>query len=254
MLFLSPNPRMLKNTCKIEKTKPLWSAAPINRSWQKAGTWAYLLLPGQRAQWPWLFHLAPFLSLWNTLIQQSQPKCEATSLKNIKYKTLPYSVSNHSIYKFILKKKDRKRYSNSTQFKFFFSSLEVPNGIPETGHFGAMLPSKGLLGRLTVYSCPSYKKIHTWKIWRLCSLEVKWIWNVQVELPHPRQSSTRPSPLSRKFPFLEGIHSIIHAPNSGVFLNSNGLWYLSHSLKAWEMIPFFWVAVNVVDVLLSYRP
>lgn len=31
----------------------------------------------------------------------------ATSLKNIKYKTLPYNISNHSIYKFIffLKKK-----------------------------------------------------------------------------------------------------------------------------------------------------
>lgn len=30
---------------------------------------------------------------------------EQTSLKNIKYKTLPYNISNHSIYKFIFKKK-----------------------------------------------------------------------------------------------------------------------------------------------------
>jgi hypothetical protein len=73
-----------------------------------------------------------------------------TSLKNIKYKTLPYSISNHSIYKFIILKKS-KRYSNSTQFKFFFSSsLKVPNGIPEAGNTGAMLPSKRLLGNITV--------------------------------------------------------------------------------------------------------
>lgn len=55
---------------------------------------------------------------------------EATSLKNIKYKTLPYNISNHSIYKFIFKKKKSRRYSNSTQFKFFFSSLKNPKGVP----------------------------------------------------------------------------------------------------------------------------
>lgn len=55
----------------------------------------------------------------------------ATSLKNIKYKTLPYNISNHSIYKFILKKSGR--YSNSTQFKFSFSSLKNPKGVPGAG-------------------------------------------------------------------------------------------------------------------------
>lgn len=50
----------------------------------------------------------------------------ATSLKIIKYKTLLYNISNHSIYKFIFSKKKSKRYSNSTQFKFFFSSLNFP--------------------------------------------------------------------------------------------------------------------------------
>ena len=48
--------------------------------------------------------------------------CGATGFKNIKYKTLPYRISNHSIYRFIFSKKC-KRYSNSTQFKLFFSSL-----------------------------------------------------------------------------------------------------------------------------------
>lgn len=38
---------------------------------------------------------------------------------------MPYRISNHSIYRFIFSKKC-KRYSNSTQFKFFFSSLNFP--------------------------------------------------------------------------------------------------------------------------------
>lgn len=48
--------------------------------------------------------------------------CGATSFKSIKYKTLPYRISNHSIYRFTFSIKC-KRYSNSTQFKFFFSPL-----------------------------------------------------------------------------------------------------------------------------------
>lgn len=87
--------------------------------------------PSSRPQGSGLDSLQPRLLslLLYTLVQQSKISvCGASSFKNIKYKTLPYSISNHSIYKFIFskKKKKSKRYSNSTQFKFFFSSLNFP--------------------------------------------------------------------------------------------------------------------------------
>lgn len=97
-----------------------------------------------------------------------------TSFKNIKYKTLPYSISNHSIYKFIFskKKKKSKRYSNSTQFKFFFSSLNFPKEKFQKQEkpwcMAAILRGPGECDSPTIWSVSaqshSCKDIQMWKI------------------------------------------------------------------------------------------
>ena len=116
--------------------------------------------------------------------------CEATSLKNIKYKTLPYSISNHSIYKFIFSKKC-KRYSNSTQFKFFFSALKFPQEEfrkQDTLWNTAAVPI-GLPGSLTVphfgVGLPRITLAGTFKCGNTGTLFL----GSQVELKCPRQTS-----------------------------------------------------------------
>lgn len=160
--------------------------------------------------------------------------CEATSLKNIKYKTLPYSISNHSIYKFIFSKKC-KRYSNSTQFKFFFSSLKFPReafrkqdtlwnkaAIPEglsgsltVPHFGVGLPRITLAG---TFKCGKY-----WDslLWKPSGVEMsRPNFPIQGGLPQDPAPSGPGNPLSQKVP----IPPSMPQP-CGILLNHNGLWY-----------------------------
>jgi len=122
--------------------------------------------------------------------------CGATSLKIIKYKTLPYNISNHSIYKFIFaKKKKSKRYSNSTQFKFFFSSFNFPKEEFQKREtlWGDAANPRGLLGSLTVHHqfgvcLPRVTLARTFecgRYWELCSFEGQ----VNVKCPDPTSLS-----------------------------------------------------------------
>lgn len=162
-------------------------------------------------------HLRP-LPLTHTCSAVEASVCGASSFKNIKYKTLPYSISNHSIYKFYLFKKKCKRYSNSTQFKFFFSSLNFPREEfqkQETLRSSAAAIPKGSWGAQQSVSveffCPeSLSRGHSnvedsSERW---SLETR-IRNVQAG---PRQYSTRPSPCwAVKSSLSKGTHPTFHA-------------------------------------------
>lgn len=71
------------------------------------------------------FEIETHLSLLYILVQQSKLKMYgATSFKNIKYKTLPYSISNHSIYRFIFSKKNVKDtvIQHNSSFSFLLST------------------------------------------------------------------------------------------------------------------------------------
>lgn len=177
-----------------------------------------------RERWPGLSSASPPLSPSCTQLFSNQSlNVWSTSFKDIKYKTLPYSIiSNHSIYKFIFSKKKKcKRYSNSTQFKFFFSCLNFPKEEFQKRTLEQGYCPKGLLGSSTVHQfgvgLSRVTLARTFKCrrsWGLCSLEAKWIWNVRAELPHLRQSSTRPSPFrTRKLSSSEVTHPTFHAPS-----------------------------------------
>lgn len=102
--------------------------------------------------------------------------CGATSLKIIKYKTLPYNISNHSIYKFISSKKKKKKVKDTviqhnSSFSFHLSTSLKRNS--RSGkHSGETLPTWGAPGELkspsSVWSLSaqshSCKDIWMWKI------------------------------------------------------------------------------------------
>lgn len=171
-----------------------------------------------------LFDLVSPLSLVYTPVQQSKLKC---------VKQLAYRISNiklcHIVFQITLftrlsfQKKKSKRYSNSTQFKFFFSSLKFPQEEfqkQDTLWNNATIPRGSCPGELDSPSLRSLsaqnhscKDIQVWKYWDSLLWKAKWIWNVQAKLPHPRQSSTWPSPFwTRKFSFSEGTHPTFRAP------------------------------------------
>lgn len=87
----------------------------------------YLLLPQGQEVWPWLpSRLRPIFPSYIHLFSNQSLKCVgqlASRISNIKLCHIV--ISNHSIYRFIFSKKC-KRYSNPTQFKFFFSSFNFP--------------------------------------------------------------------------------------------------------------------------------
>lgn len=121
---------------------------------------------------------------------------------------------------------------------------------------GATLLFEGLLGSLTVYSfsvqSPSCKDIHVGEIRPLYSLEAKRVWNVQVEHPHRRRTSTRPTCCDQEIPFLRRYHPSPDSPTFRCLPESQRPLLLVSCLESLR-IPFFWVAVNA-DILLSYRP
>lgn len=108
MLFPSPNPKP-KKCLKSSLDKEDWTPLMCYAHWQKPAerVQKHLLLPqGQGGTTLTPFEIETHLSLLYILVQQSKLKMYgATSFKNIKYKTLPYSISNHSIYRFIFSKK-----------------------------------------------------------------------------------------------------------------------------------------------------
>lgn len=71
--------------------------------------------------------------------------CGATSLKIIKYKTLPYNISNHSIYKFISSKKKKVKdtvIQHNSSFSFLLSTSLKRNSRSRK-HSGETLPTWG---------------------------------------------------------------------------------------------------------------
>lgn len=125
-------------------------------------------------------NLASSLSLLHTLVQKSELKRVerlASRISNIKLCHKVFQITLFTIYLF---KKKCKRYSNSTQFKFFFSSLKFPKKEfqrQETLWRKAALPrgSEGARQSLSLelvqnHSC---KDIQMWKILALSSLEAK---------------------------------------------------------------------------------
>lgn len=203
----------------IKKTERRRWAMPTNKNQQKS-TQTHLLLPqGHRGVALTRVSLGSGLSSYTLLFSHRRSMCGASSFKNIKYKTLPYSISNHSIYKFIFSKKKKcKRYSNSTQFKFFFSSLNFPKeefqkqervwskaAIPR-GSRGAHSPS---VWRFSAQS-HSGKDIQVWKIRGTLFFGGQVNWNIQAER---RQASTRPSPFWQEILFLKRYPSHLPCPS-----------------------------------------
>lgn len=118
--------------------------------------------------------------------------CGATSLKIIKYKTLPY-ISNHSIYKFIFSKRKVKDtvIQHNSSFSFLLSTSLKRNS--RSGkHSGVMLPTReGSWGAWQSNTslesvCPeSLLQGHSnvEDTGNSVPLKTKWMWNVQTQPP-----------------------------------------------------------------------
>lgn len=130
------------------------------------------------------FCLASSLSLWYTTVQQSKLKCVeqlALRISNIKLcHTVLFQITLFTSLSFQKKKKKSKRYSNSTQFKFFFSCLNFPKEEFQKHTLEQGCCPKRLLGSSTVRRlgvCLSRVTLaRTFKCgrsWGLCSLEAK---------------------------------------------------------------------------------
>lgn len=114
MLFWTPKPQI---TCRKRQLNT------TNFPGSPTGTIEETFFHGAReGTWPWLFSPASLATFQTHLFSNQNTKgMEQTSLKNIKYKTLPYNISNHSIYKFILKKKKAEDtvIQHNSSFLFF---------------------------------------------------------------------------------------------------------------------------------------
>lgn len=146
--------------------------------------------------------------------------CGATSFKNIKYKTLPYSISNHSIYSFIFSKKNVKDtvIQHNSSFSFLLSTFLKRNS-RSRAHSETWLPSERSRS-LTVHQSrvclPRAMLTRTFKCgrsWGLCPLEAKWIW-----VSRPNFPSQHPAPWGPG-----NALSMLQA--FGVLLNHNGSWH-----------------------------
>lgn len=228
MLFPSPNPKP-KKCSKPPLNKEDWTPSVCYAHWQEPAEHVqkYLLLPQGQEVWPWLpSKLRPIFPSNTHLFSNQSLKCVgqlASRISNIKLCHIV--ISNHSIYRFIFSKnvKDTVIQHNSS-FSFLLSTSLKRNSRSRI-HSEVWLPSEGSRS-LTVHQSkvcrPRATLARTFKCGRsrgLCPLEAKWIWSVQAELPHPRQSAPRPSPWgTRKCP--------PSMPQTfGVLLNHNGSWH-----------------------------
>lgn len=179
--------------------------------------------PSSRPQGSGLDSLQPWLLslLLYTLVQQSKISvCGASSFKNIKYKTLPYSISNHSIYKFIFSKKKKKVKDTVIQHNSSFSFLlwtSLKRNFRSRKESGARLPSRGAPGELDSpsvwrFSAQSHsgKDIQRWKILGTLFFGGQVNWNIQADR---RQASTRPIPFWQEILFLKRYPSHRPCPN-----------------------------------------
>lgn len=202
----------------IKKTERRRWAMPTNKNQQKS-TQTHLLFPqGHRGVALTRVSLGSGLSSYTLLFSHRRSMCGASSFKNIKYKTLPYSISNHSIYKFIFSKKKNVKdtvIQHNSSFSFLlWTSLK--RNFRSRKESGARLPSRGAPGELTVHQCgvflPRVTLARTFKCGRsgeLCSSEAKWIETSRLSEDRLPQD---PAPSDRKFSFSKGTHPTFHVP------------------------------------------
>lgn len=191
--------------------------------------WKSLLLPGGQRGQPWLSSALRPLSPSCTHLFSNQ------SLRNIKYKTLPYSISNHSIYKFIFSKKKKKVKDTVIQHNSSFPFLlerSLKRHSRSRKHSGMVLPSRGVPRErdspltLEFAQNRSCRDIQTWEILGLSSLEAKWPRHVQAILPPQGGLPQGPAPpgsgnsLSQEVPMPPSMAQWYSA-----LLNHHGLWY-----------------------------